>query len=67
MNQDFLNGLLIVVYLLAGTISIVLLAGWTLKKFGSPKKSAAETTICDRRKRRASSPCKNSPRVADEK
>jgi hypothetical protein len=37
MNEDFFNGLLIVIYLLAGTSGIVLLAGWALKKLGSRK------------------------------
>lgn len=37
MNADFFNGLLVAVYLIGGTISIVLLVGWALKRFGSRK------------------------------
>ena len=38
MRLEFVNGLKVVAYLLFGTISIALLAGWALKRFGPPKK-----------------------------
>jgi hypothetical protein len=38
VNADFINCLKVVAYLIVGTISIALLAGWALKQFGPPKK-----------------------------
>ena len=38
VNSEFVNELKVVVFLIVGTISIVLLAGWALKRFGPPKK-----------------------------
>jgi hypothetical protein len=38
MNSDFVNLLKVLGYLILGTVSIVLLAGWALKRFGPPKK-----------------------------
>jgi hypothetical protein len=60
MNEDFLNDLLIVVYLLAGTASIVLAGGWALKKIGPPGKPASS----DRQKKHSSSPRKSQNRGA---
>jgi len=38
VNGDFLNALLVAGYLLGGTIGIVLLASWALRRFGKPRK-----------------------------
>ena len=38
MDADFINELKVVAFLIVGTAGIVLLAGWVLKRFGSPKK-----------------------------
>ena len=38
VNQDFLNALLVAGYLLGGTICIVLLASWALRRFGKRRK-----------------------------
>ena len=38
VNAEFINYLKLVAYLIVGTLSIALLAGWALKRFGSPKK-----------------------------
>ena len=40
VNPDFLNALLVAGYLLGGTISIVLLASWALRRFGKPEMKA---------------------------
>jgi len=37
VNADILNSLLILTYLALGIISIALLGGWLLKRFGPPK------------------------------
>jgi hypothetical protein len=37
MNANYLQLLLVVIYLMSGTLSIVLLVGWALKLFGRPK------------------------------
>jgi hypothetical protein len=37
MNVEFINLLKVLAYLIVGTASIVLLAGWALKRFGSRK------------------------------
>jgi hypothetical protein len=37
MNVEFINLLKVLAYLIMGTAGIVLLAGWALKRFGSPK------------------------------
>ncbi|MEJ0089700.1 MAG: hypothetical protein WDM80_08160 [Limisphaerales bacterium] len=37
MDSEFINLLKVVAYLILGTISIVLLAGWALKRFRPPK------------------------------
>jgi hypothetical protein len=37
MNPEFINELKVVAYLIVGTIGIAWLAGWALKRFGSPK------------------------------
>ncbi len=36
MNSDA-NSLLVLVYLVGGTLGIALLVGWALKRFGPPK------------------------------
>jgi hypothetical protein len=36
MKPEFINALLVLVYLAGGTIGITLLVGWALKRFGSP-------------------------------
>ena len=38
VNTEFINELKVVAYLIVGTISIALLAGWALKRVGPPKK-----------------------------
>jgi hypothetical protein len=38
MDAEFINELKVVAYLIVGTISIALLGGWALKRFGPPKK-----------------------------
>jgi hypothetical protein len=38
VNPDFLNALLVAGYLLGGTICIVLLASWALRRFGKRRK-----------------------------
>jgi hypothetical protein len=38
VNAEFINYLKVVAYLIVGTISIALFAGWALKRFGPPKK-----------------------------
>jgi hypothetical protein len=38
VNSELVNLLKGVAYLILGTISITLLAGWALKRFGQPKK-----------------------------
>jgi flagellar biogenesis protein FliO len=38
MSTDYLQLLLVVIYLMSGTLGIVLLVGWVLKRFGPPKK-----------------------------
>lgn len=38
MNPEFVNLLKVLAYLIVGTVGIVLLAGWALKRFGPPKK-----------------------------
>ena len=38
VNRDFLNVLLVAGYLLGGTICIVLLASWALRRFGKRRK-----------------------------
>jgi ABC-type glycerol-3-phosphate transport system permease component len=38
MNPDFSNSVLLVVYLIVGTVGIAFFAGWALKRFGPPKK-----------------------------
>jgi hypothetical protein len=37
MNPDTLNLLKVVAYLVLGTLSLALLGGWALKRFGSPE------------------------------
>ena len=34
MNPGYVNSLLLLLYLILGTVSIALAAGWTLKQFG---------------------------------
>ena len=38
VNSELVNLLKVVAYLILGTISIALLAGWALKRFSPPKK-----------------------------
>jgi hypothetical protein len=38
MDPGLFNLLKVLVFLIAATTGIVLLAGWALKRFGSPKK-----------------------------
>ena len=38
VNSELVNLLKVVAYLIVGTISIALLIGWPLKRFGPPKK-----------------------------
>jgi hypothetical protein len=38
VNTEFINYLKVLAYLIVGTISIALLCGWALKRFGPPKK-----------------------------
>jgi hypothetical protein len=45
MNPNYLQLLLILVYLLSGTLSIVLLVGWALKQFGHPKNRTSQPGI----------------------
>jgi hypothetical protein len=42
MSADYLQLLLVVVYLISGTMVIVLLVGWALKQFGHPKNHEAQ-------------------------
>jgi hypothetical protein len=37
MNADFVNGLIVVGYLFFGTLSIAVIIGWALKRFGIAK------------------------------
>jgi len=37
VNAEFVNGLLVLVYLAGGTLGVALLVGWAVKRFGSPK------------------------------
>jgi hypothetical protein len=37
MNFEFVNGLIVLAFLVLGTVSITLLSGWALKRFGPPK------------------------------
>jgi hypothetical protein len=37
MNPDFVNGLIVVAYLFFGTLSIAVVIGWALKRFGLAK------------------------------
>jgi hypothetical protein len=37
MNSDLANQLLVMAYLIVGTIGIALFAGWALKRFGPRK------------------------------
>jgi hypothetical protein len=38
VNAEFINGLLVLAYLLLGTVGIALLMALALKRFGPPKK-----------------------------
>jgi hypothetical protein len=38
MDPELFNLLKVVAYLILGTVSIALLAGWAMKRFGPPKK-----------------------------
>jgi hypothetical protein len=38
MNSDFVNGLQVVAYMLLGTVAIVVLLAWLLKRAGPPRK-----------------------------
>jgi hypothetical protein len=38
MDPELVNLLKVVAYLILGTVSIALLAGWAMKRFGPPKK-----------------------------
>ena len=42
MNPELFNLLKVLVYLIMGTIGIVLFAGWALKRFGPQKNNGAE-------------------------
>ena len=42
MSADYLQLLLVVVYLISGTMVIVLLVGWALKQFGRPKNQGVQ-------------------------
>jgi nucleotide-binding universal stress UspA family protein len=36
VDRDFISGLLVLVYMLIGTVGIALLVGWALRRFGGP-------------------------------
>jgi hypothetical protein len=42
MNTSYLQLLLVVIYLMSGTIGVVLLVGWALKRFGPPKQGGSQ-------------------------
>jgi hypothetical protein len=35
MNPEFANGLIVLVYLILGTVSIAVIMGWALRRFGT--------------------------------
>jgi hypothetical protein len=37
VNAEFINSLMVVGYLITGTVAIALIAGWLLKRFGPRK------------------------------
>jgi flagellar biogenesis protein FliO len=37
VNPDTINVIKVIAYMIVGTLGIVLLFGWALKRFGSPK------------------------------
>jgi len=56
MNTGYLQVLLVAAYLIGGTISIVLVAGWALKRRGPPKNHESIDKSCSREK-----PCPPQP------
>ena len=42
MNPEFANGLIVLVYLILGTVSIAVLMSWALKRFGPPKQGGSQ-------------------------
>jgi hypothetical protein len=37
VDLEYVNGLMVLAYLMSGTVGIALLSGWALKRFGRPQ------------------------------